>query len=99
MMKKVALAVVLAFGAMTVPALAQAPAATQAGALSADSSVAQLRANPAAWAIIERELPQVAASPQVPPEMTLTQMAQYAPQMVTPEKIATINAALAALPH
>jgi hypothetical protein len=98
MIKKIGLALVLAFGVMTAPALAQTPApAAAAATLSANSTIDQLKANPAAWAVIERELPQIAASTQVPGNMTITELAQFAAELVTPAKIAAINTALAAL--
>ena len=94
----IALAVVLACGAMTAPALAQTPApAAAAATLSADSTIDQLKANPAAWAVITRELPEIASSTQVPGNLSISALAQYAPQLVTPEKLATINTALAAI--
>lgn len=102
MIKKIALAVVLACGVMTAPALAQAPAAGQAAALSADSPLGTLLANTAAKAVLERHLgadfvnnPQLSQAAGLP----LSALAQYMPDQLTAEKIAAINTDLAALPR
>lgn len=102
MMKKIVLGAVLAFGAMAMPALAQAPAATQSAALTVDSSLGTLLGNPASRAVLERHLgaefvnnPQLSAAGGLP----LSGLAQYMPGQLTAEKMAAINTDLAALPR
>ena len=100
MIKRIALAVVLACGAMAAPALAQTAAhAHVAASLSVNSTMGELKANPAALAILQRETPDIAASTQIPDAMTLRQIATYAPDRLPEAKLTAINAALAALPH
>lgn len=98
MIKTIALAAALAFGAMTVPAFAQAPAATQAAAFSADSTMGDLMGNAGARAVLERHIPEVVGNPQISQaaSMTLRQLAQYV-STLTEEKLTEINTDLAAV--
>lgn len=100
MMKKIGLALVLAFGAMTAPALVATPAAAQAAALTTDSSLGQLLADDGARAVLEEHLgadfvnnPQLSQAAGLP----LSALAQYMPDQLTSEKMAAINTDLAAL--
>jgi para-nitrobenzyl esterase len=91
------------------PALAQpaeAPAAPAADAAAAPYSVATTRIGtlldvPACKAIFDKYLPEIANNPQVDEgrDLTLPEIVQYAPDLVTPEKLASIDAELKALPQ
>jgi hypothetical protein len=100
MIKKIALAMVLAMGAMTAPALAQAPAA-QSAALTVDAPLGTLLGNAGSRAVLERHLgaefvnnPQLSQASSLP----LRTLAQYMPALTT-EKLNQINTDLAALPR
>jgi hypothetical protein len=104
MIEKFALATLLAFSVTAAPAFAQTPApappAAQPGALTVDTPISELATNPDALAILQRELPQLAEGlSRVPPGMTLRSLSDLAKDYLSPEKLAAIGAALAALPH
>jgi hypothetical protein len=102
-MKK--LLVALALIAAT-PALAQAPAAPAQTAPTAPYSVettkiGTLLDTPALWVIFKKYLPEIVANPQVDQgrDLTLPEIVQYVPDIVTPEKLAAIDTELKALPQ
>jgi hypothetical protein len=106
MIEKFALATLVAFSVTAAPAFAQtpapapAPAAAQPGALTVDTPISELATNPDALAILQRELPQLAEGlSRVPPGMTLRSLSDMAKDYLSPEKLAAIGSALAALPH
>jgi hypothetical protein len=88
------------------PALAQtaaaapapaAPAATAAAALSVETTpIETLAANAAAKAVLDKELPGITAHEAYPQfkAMTLTQVAPMSQGVITPEKLAAIQAEL-----
>jgi hypothetical protein len=99
MIKKIALAVALVFGAMSATAMLATPAVAQAAAFTVDSTLGALLANAGAKAVLERHLgaefvnnPQLSAASSLP----LSALAQYVPTL-TPEKLAQINTDLAAV--
>ena len=80
---------------------AQDSVATQAGRpLSSDSTVGELLDNPVAREILEREIPVIAKSKQIAAarDISLRTVAQYAPTILTPEKLRAIDTALASAP-
>ena len=91
------------------PALAQpaeTPAAPAADAAATSYSVATTKIGtlldvPALKAIFVKYLPEIAGHPQVDEgrDLTLPEIVQYAPDLVTPEKLAAIDAELKALPQ
>jgi acetyl esterase/lipase len=83
--------------ASLVPAKAQnAPGAP----LTVDSSVGELLDNPAALAVLQAQVPVLANNPQIKAAaaLPLRAIAQYAPTLLTPAKLAAIDAALAKAP-
>lgn len=88
------------------PALAQAPAAPAAAPAPAKFSVqtstlGQLLADPAAKAILTKDFPEIVNHPQLDQglDLTLPEVVQYLPDVVTPEKMAAMDAELKALPQ
>ena len=102
-MKKllVALALIAA-----VPSFAQAPAAP-AGATPATpyavetTKIGALLDTPVLLVIFKKYLPEIVANPQVDQgrDLTLPEIVQYVPDIVTPEKLAAIDTELKALPQ
>ena len=102
-MKK--LLVALALLAAT-PAFAQAPAApaqtTSATPYSVETTkIGALLDTPALLVIFKKYLPEIVANPQVDEgrDLTLPEIVQYVPDIVTPEKLAAIDTELKALPQ
>jgi para-nitrobenzyl esterase len=107
-MKK--LLVALALIAAT-PAFAQAPAAPAqtAPAPAAPATpysvqttkIGTLLDTPALLVIFKKYLPEIVANPQVDEgrDLTLPEIVQYVPDIVTPEKLAAIDTELKALPQ
>jgi para-nitrobenzyl esterase len=96
----------LAQPAETPAAPAETPATPAADAAATPYSVATTRIGtlldvPACRAIFAKYLPEVANHPQVEEgrDLTLPEIVQYAPDLVTPEKLAAIDAELKALPQ
>jgi para-nitrobenzyl esterase len=89
------------------PALAQAPAAPAAAVATPakysvqTSTLGQLLADPAAKAIFEKDFPEVVHHPDLDQglDLTLPEVVQYLPDVVTPEKMAAMDAELKALPQ
>jgi hypothetical protein len=88
-----------------VPAFAQAPASPVQTAPSGRYSVqtsklGELAANPATKAIFLKYFPEVVNHPQFNEglELTLPDVVQYLPDVVTPEKLAAMDAELKVLP-
>jgi hypothetical protein len=88
------------------PSLAQVAAdpAAQAetpGFSVATSTLGQLIANPAAKAILAKDFPEIVNHPQLNEGLglTLPEVVQYLPDVVTPEKLAAMDAELKALPQ
>ncbi len=104
------LLVALALIAAT-PAFAQAPAAPAqtAPAQTAPATpysvettkIGTLLDTPALLVIFKKYLPEIVANPQVDQgrDLTLPEIVQYVPDIVTPEKLAAIDTELKALPQ
>jgi len=102
----VALALIVA-----TPAFAQAPAAPAqtAPAQTAPATpysvettkIGALLDTPALLVIFKKYLPEIVANPQVDQgrDLTLPEIVQYVPDIVTPEKLAPIDTELKALPQ
>jgi para-nitrobenzyl esterase len=91
---------------MAAPAWAQAPSVPVQVAPAAKYSVqttklGELLANPATKALFEKYFPEVANHPQINEglDLTLPDVVQYLPEVVTPEKLAAMDAELKALPQ
>jgi len=87
------------------PAFAQAPAAPAQTAPAIKYSVqtskmGELAANPATKAIFLKYFPEVVNHPQFSEglDLTLPEVVQYLPDVVTPEKLAAMDAELKAIP-
>jgi acetyl esterase/lipase len=81
-----------------IPALAQAPqASAQTKPLTVDSTIGELLDNPAARAVLQREVPVLVDSPQIDQahDLSLRSIAVYAPTILTKERLQAINEALA----
>jgi len=85
------------------PALAQAPAAPAAAAKFSvqTSTLGQLLADPATKAILTKDFPEIVNHPQLDQglDLTLPEVVQYLPDVVTPEKMAAMDVELKALPQ
>ena len=93
------------------PALAQAPAApaqttsAQAAPVTPYSvettKIGTLLDTPALLVIFKKYLPEIVSNPQVNQgrDLTLPEIVQYVPDIVTPEKLAAIDTELKALPQ
>jgi para-nitrobenzyl esterase len=86
------------------PALAQAPAAPAAAAAKFSvqtSTLGQLLADPATKAILTKDFPEIVNHPQLDQglDLTLPEVVQYLPDVVTPEKMAAMDVELKALPQ
>ena len=106
MLKKIALAAVLAMSVMAAPAFAQetttaaapaAPAAAATGALTVDSQIPDLLANAGTHAVLAANLPpELMSNPQLATApISLRGLQQYVPSL-TDDKLATIATQLAA---
>jgi hypothetical protein len=103
-MTKIFAAIVLA-AALSGAAVAQTPAPSPAPAAATGYSVATTKIGvlldtPALRAIFEGIFPDIVANPQIDQgrEMTLPDIVQYAPDILTPDKLAQMDAALKAVP-
>jgi hypothetical protein len=106
-MKKLLIAALL----IATPASAQAPAApaqtTPAQGAPATpysvetTKIGTLLDTPALLVIFKKHLPEIVANPQVDQGrgLTLPEIVQYVPDIVTPEKLAVIDTELKALPQ
>lgn len=85
------------------PALAQAPAdLAPAPKFSVQTSrLGELAADPAAKVIFLKHFPEVVNHPQFNEglDLTMPEVVQYLPDVVTPEKLAAMDAELKALPQ
>ena len=88
------------------PAFAQAPAAPAQTAPATPYSVettkiGTLLDTPALLVIFKKYLPEIVANPQVDQgrDLTLPEIVQYVPDIVTPEKLAAIDTELKAVPQ
>lgn len=82
------------------PALADAPAAAATHALTtADTTIGDLLDNPAARAVIDKNLPGFSTNPQIEMarSLTLKQLQGFSPESFTDAVLAKIDADLAAL--
>jgi hypothetical protein len=95
-MKKLSLAVALAALALTA---APTSVVAQAVLSTSETNIGDLLDNPATKAIIEAHLPGFSANPQVEMArgMTLKVVQQFAPDQITDERLAKIDADLAKL--
>jgi hypothetical protein len=92
---------IAAFLLASIPALAQAPSEPAAPKYSIQTStLGQLAENPATKAIFERYFPEVLHHPQFNEGLglTLPDVVQYLPDVVTPPKLAAMDAELKAIP-
>ncbi len=86
---------------LAMPALAQAPAAPPAPAYSvAATTIGDLLDKPALKAVFEKHLPEIVSNPQIDQgrALTLPEIVQYVPEIVTPAKLEAIDTELKALP-
>ena len=102
-MKPMLIALVVA-SLLGAPALAQAPAAPAAAAPKFSvqtSTLGQLLADPATKAILTKDFPEIVNHPQLDQglDLTLPEVVQYLPDVVTPEKMAAMDVELKALPQ
>jgi hypothetical protein len=90
----------VAMSLLGAPALAQ-EAATPAKFSVQASTLGQLLADPAAKAILAKDFPEIVNHPQLDQglDLTLPEVVQYLPDVVTPEKMAAMDAELKALPQ
>ena len=104
MIKLVLPALTLALVGTAAPTFAQAaaPASPKSVApstkLSLDSPIAELQANPVAWAIVVREIPLLEQVADRVGTLTLRGLNGMRPEVVTDEKMKSIGEQLAALP-
>jgi len=96
----IALAAALVTIPMAAAAQPAAPAAASAHYTTADTTVGQILDDPAAKAVVDKHLPGLLAGEQIDMarEMTLKTLQQYAPDRVTDEALAMIDADFAKLP-
>ena len=100
LLKYIALGALLVLGLST-PSLSQQssskPATAPGTQLSSSSTVGELLDNPASRAVLERLVPVIANSPQIAQARTfpLRAIAQYAPTILTEEKLSQIDRELA----
>ncbi|HWM60518.1 MAG TPA: hypothetical protein VNN98_00125 [Rhizomicrobium sp.] len=83
------------------PAWAQAPATPAATPYSVETTkIGTLLDTPSLLVIFKKYLPEIVANPQVDQgrDLTLPEIVQYVPDIVTPEKLAAIDAELKVLP-
>jgi len=88
-------------GPLHVPTLAQTlQLSAQTSPLTVDSAIGELLDNPAAYAVLQREVPVLVDSPQIAQarNFSLRSIAIYAPTILTKEKLQTIDEALARTP-
>jgi para-nitrobenzyl esterase len=91
----------LAAPVLTLSAGAQAPAPAPAPAYSvATTTIGDLLDKPALKAIFEKHLPEIVVHPQIDQgrALTLPDIVQYVPEIVTPAKLAAMDADLKAVP-
>ncbi len=81
------------------PAPAAAPAATAAPAFSADTPLETVVANPAAKAVLDKDMPSISTHPAFDQfkAMSLRQLQPYAQGKITDEAIAKVDADLKAV--
>jgi hypothetical protein len=81
------------------PAPAQAAAATSYSVTT--TKIGTLLDTPALLVIFKKHLPEIVSNPQVElgRDLTLPDIVQYEPDVVTPEKLAAIDAELKAVPQ
>ena len=86
--------------AQATPAPAQTAPAAAAKYTTADTDVGTLLDNPATKAILAKYLPELVSSPQIDMarSMTLQSMQNYAPDKLTNETLAKVDAELAKVP-
>jgi hypothetical protein len=98
-MKKIVTTLVL-ITALSAPVAAQAPAPAPLTYSVATTTVADFLDKPVLKAIFVKYLPTLAANPRIDEgrAMTLPDLVQYVPDVVTPDKLAAIDAELKALP-
>lgn len=87
--------------ALAGPVLAQTPAPAPATAYAvATTTIADLLDRPVLRAIFEKHLPEIVANPQIDQgrALTLPDIVQYVPEIVTPAKLEAIDTELKALP-
>ena len=86
--------------AIASPALAVDTAAAASAYTTAETTIGTLLDNPAAKAAVDKNLPELSTNPQIRliRGMTLKQIQQFKPDMITDETLAHIDADLAKLP-
>jgi len=87
-------------GCLAAPAMAQTPAPAPKFSIQT-SRLGELAADPAAKAIFLKHFPEVVNHPQFNEglDLTMPEVVQYLPDVVTPEKLAAMDAELKALPQ
>lgn len=96
----IAFAAALALTPAMASAQAAAPAAAAAGYSTENSTIEQLMGDPAARAVVDKHLPGLLASEQIEmaKAMTLKQVSGFAPDRVSADALAKIDADLAKVP-
>lgn len=101
MLRTTLIAGLFAVAAVSAPAIAaDAPAASAAAYSTASTDIGTLLDDPAAKAIIDKHMPGFSSNPQVDMAraMTFAQIQSFAPDQISEESIAKIDADLAKLP-
>ena len=101
MLRNALIAGLLATASISVSAPAfAAEAAAVAGYTTADSSIGTLLDDPAAKAVLDKLMPSFSTNPQVEMArgMTLKQVQQFAPDQITDEVLAKVDAELSKVP-
>ncbi len=86
--------------AVAAPAFAADAAAAATGYTTADTSIGTLLDDPAAKAVLDKIMPSFSSNPQVEMArgMTLKQVQQFAPDQMTDEVLAKVDAELSKVP-
>ena len=102
MLRNALIACLIATASLSVsaPAFAADAAAAATGYTTADTPIGTLLDDPAAKAVLDKIMPEFASNPQIDMArgMSLKQVQQYAPDKLTDEVLAKVDAELAKVP-
>ncbi|MEO7247596.1 MAG: hypothetical protein ABIW31_04010 [Novosphingobium sp.] len=100
MLRTAMIAGLIASASVSAPAFAADAAAAATGYTTADTSIGTLLDDTAAKAVLDKYMPQFSSNPQVDMArgMTLKQVQQFAPEKITDEVLAKVDADLSKLP-
>jgi hypothetical protein len=98
--KFLAMALITGLSIPAMSAWAQTPAAPAPAYSVATTTIGELLDKPALKAIFEKHLPEIVSNPQIDRgrALTLPDIVQYVPEIITPAKLAAIDTELKALP-